>query len=118
MGLNQFETQAEGLFPVMVINIILHLIMLRNFITSMLRFVGVVKEGSNGGGESVERRVRISRFEDMCWIGHCSVCLCGFECGEVVSELSCKHLFHRGCLEKWFCNNGGKATCPLCRSVM
>ena len=43
------------------------------------------------------------------------VCLCRFEADEEVSELSCKHFFHKGCLEKWFDNK--HATCPLCRSI-
>lgn len=45
----------------------------------------------------------------------CCVCLCGFEAEEEVSELSCKHFFHKECLEKWFLNKD-YATCPLCRS--
>ncbi|XP_022734291.1 probable E3 ubiquitin-protein ligase XERICO [Durio zibethinus] len=45
----------------------------------------------------------------------CCVCLCGFEVDEEVSELSCKHFFHKGCLEKWFGNK--HSTCPLCRSI-
>ncbi|XP_021292998.1 probable E3 ubiquitin-protein ligase XERICO [Herrania umbratica] len=45
----------------------------------------------------------------------CCVCLCGFEADEEVSELSCKHFFHKGCLEKWFDNK--HSTCPLCRSI-
>lgn len=46
----------------------------------------------------------------------CCVCLSKFEAHEEVSELSCKHFFHKGCLEKWFSNH--HSTCPLCRSVM
>ncbi|KAL0336080.1 UNVERIFIED_CONTAM: E3 ubiquitin-protein ligase [Sesamum radiatum] len=46
----------------------------------------------------------------------CCVCLCRFEAEEEVSELSCKHFFHKGCLDKWFDNQ--HITCPLCRSIM
>ena len=45
----------------------------------------------------------------------CCVCLCRFEAEEEVSELSCKHFFHKGCLEKWFDNK--HTTCPICRSM-
>ncbi|KAG9160573.1 hypothetical protein Leryth_020726 [Lithospermum erythrorhizon] len=46
----------------------------------------------------------------------CCVCLNRFEGDEEVSELSCKHFFHKGCLEKWFDNQ--HTTCPLCRSIL
>ncbi|KAL2547052.1 RING/U-box superfamily protein [Forsythia ovata] len=46
----------------------------------------------------------------------CCVCLCKFQADEEVSELSCKHFFHKGCLEKWIDNQ--HTTCPLCRSIM
>lgn len=88
-----------------------------------------------------ERRISITQFKSLCHdrsitvaktsssSGHrrcrgggsgfgsmeCCVCLCGFEADEEVSELSCKHFFHKGCLEKWFVHK--HATCPLCRSI-
>uniref|UniRef100_A0A7N0U1H5 RING-type domain-containing protein n=1 Tax=Kalanchoe fedtschenkoi TaxID=63787 RepID=A0A7N0U1H5_KALFE len=130
MGLCQFSSQAEGVLPVVVLNAILSVIALRDSVKSLLRSAGVLAENSSGGEEcrdlAAERRVMISRFgskdgdeEEEEMVECCSVCLCGFERGEVVSELPCKHFFHRGCLEKWVCNNnGGSATCPLCRSLI
>lgn len=42
----------------------------------------------------------------------CSICLSNFQSGELITELPCKHLFHKNCLSQWFnCNN----TCPLCK---
>ncbi|GAA0162678.1 hypothetical protein LIER_18716 [Lithospermum erythrorhizon] len=46
----------------------------------------------------------------------CCVCLNRFEGDEEVSELSCKHFFHKACLEKWFDNQ--HTSCPLCRSIL
>ena len=43
----------------------------------------------------------------------CSICVKEFEEEEKVTLLSCKHLFHMHCIEKWFCN---RIICPNCRS--
>lgn len=47
----------------------------------------------------------------------CAVCLCGMEDGCEVWELRCKHLFHKGCLDKWV-KEYRRVTCPLCRSAL
>ncbi|RDX92058.1 E3 ubiquitin-protein ligase RHA2A, partial [Mucuna pruriens] len=44
----------------------------------------------------------------------CRVCLSEFEEGDKVRNLSCRHTFHKDCLDQWlqqYC-----ATCPLCRN--
>lgn len=46
----------------------------------------------------------------------CVFCLCDVEEGEEVRDLICRHLFHRGCLDRWL--EFGQATCPLCRSAV
>ncbi|KAL9270674.1 E3 ubiquitin-protein ligase-like protein [Drosera capensis] len=64
------------------------------------------KRGRGGGGGG----------GDGCCAMECCVCLCCFEAEDEVSELPCKHYFHKGCVEKWF--DGGdrrSTTCPLCR---
>lgn len=84
-----------------------------------------------------ERRISITQFKSLCdsrssssstvarsnggstscsAAMECCVCLSGFQSDEEVSELSCKHFFHRGCLDKWFDNK--HSTCPLCRSIL
>lgn len=40
----------------------------------------------------------------------CSICLNLFESENIVYYLSCQHLFHSSCLDKW-----NKNTCPYCR---
>ncbi|KAL0004347.1 hypothetical protein SO802_011908 [Lithocarpus litseifolius] len=85
-----------------------------------------------------ERRISVTQFKSLCQnrsikLGctrkirggsgtssngctmECCVCLCRFEAEEEVSELSCKHFFHKSCLEKWFDNK--HTTCPICRSI-
>ncbi|KAG5236195.1 zinc finger family protein [Salix suchowensis] len=109
MGLSSFPSAAEGVLPVLVMNTVLSVAPLKNMVRSVIQVVGrekninnpvQVSEPHNGGA----RRTTME----------CSVCLCGFESEEEVSELSCKHFFHRGCLDKWFDNK--HSTCPLCRS--
>lgn len=61
------------------------------------------------------------RFDAVCG-GHkredrdCSVCLTEFTPESEISKLSCGHIFHRLCLEKWL--DYWKITCPLCRKPM
>jgi E3 ubiquitin-protein ligase RHA2 len=44
----------------------------------------------------------------------CVFCLTAIEEGSEVRELRCRHLFHRGCLDRWLLARP-LATCPLCR---
>ncbi|CAN4122259.1 unnamed protein product [Withania somnifera] len=49
----------------------------------------------------------------------CAICLCDFEEGDEGRKIeSCNHVFHENCLDKWLMHGKGKATCPLCRSVI
>ncbi|CAI9775174.1 unnamed protein product [Fraxinus pennsylvanica] len=43
----------------------------------------------------------------------CAVCLCRIDDWDEVIELSCNHLYHRVCLERWL--GYGHRTCSLCR---
>ncbi|KAF3582049.1 hypothetical protein DY000_02028812 [Brassica cretica] len=42
----------------------------------------------------------------------CCICLCDYEDGTELRELSCRHHFHEACIDKWLRIN---ATCPLCK---
>ncbi|KAI3712159.1 hypothetical protein L1987_70708 [Smallanthus sonchifolius] len=46
----------------------------------------------------------------------CSVCLIEFQPDTEINRLSCGHVFHRSCVEKWL--NYWNLTCPLCRNCM
>ncbi|XP_057948781.1 probable E3 ubiquitin-protein ligase XERICO [Malania oleifera] len=146
MGLSNFPSPAEGVLPLLVVNAVISAALLKNAVRSMLRLVGVVWSISPNGDEDAfpmregageRRRVSITQFKILCdsrsgvvagagsecgsrdrWgaLTECCVCLCGFEGEEEVSELSCKHFFHKGCLEKWF--DKQHTSCPLCRSVL
>ncbi|KAK7275948.1 hypothetical protein RIF29_17075 [Crotalaria pallida] len=46
----------------------------------------------------------------------CIVCLTQFEPESEINYLSCGHIFHKVCLEKWL--NYWNITCPLCRAPL
>ncbi|CAK8567265.1 unnamed protein product [Lathyrus sativus] len=137
MGLSNFPYAAEGVMPVIVMNTVLSVVLLKNMFRSILQVVrctsSTITNPTNLEEEeevyyqdssSRERRVSITQYKSLCYnrsnIGRspmveCCVCLSGFEENQEVSELPCKHFFHRGCLEKWFDNK--HSSCPLCRSM-
>ena len=65
-------------------------------------------------------RIPAIRFDSMCScreVEHdCSVCLSQFEPESEINHLSCGHLFHKVCLEKWL--DYWNITCPLCRTPL
>ncbi|XP_038892017.1 probable E3 ubiquitin-protein ligase XERICO [Benincasa hispida] len=137
MGLSNFPPSAEGvlLLPVLVMNTVMSMAFLKNFVRSVIQMMSASGNTSSSEEEydwenGRERRISITQFKSLgqsfngetedsvsrCVMAECCVCLCGFEADEEVSELSCKHYFHKACLSKWFDNNK-HFTCPLCRSI-
>ncbi|KZV20939.1 hypothetical protein F511_08853 [Dorcoceras hygrometricum] len=55
-----------------------------------------------------------SIFLSDCPKQECSICLTELEPTSKVNRLSCGHIFHKLCLEKWL--NFWNTTCPLCRN--
>ncbi|XP_057542261.1 probable E3 ubiquitin-protein ligase XERICO [Amaranthus tricolor] len=146
MGLSNFPSPSEGVLPVLVMNTVMSVSILKNLLGSFLQMMrGLNWVSSNNLEENPTqnelnppnspyriRRVKgisITQFKYLCTntcnkkessngkrriIVECCVCLCKFEDEEEVSELSCKHFFHKNCLDKWFNHH---STCPLCRSI-
>lgn len=155
MGLSNIPNLAEGVLPVLLVNTVLSVVLLKNMLKSVLEAVGLTSSSSSSSSSSSysqnteedtddetereswrRRRVSITQYKvcsreettttttpvtsdsgSSVGLGtvECCVCLCGFEANQEVSELPCKHFFHRGCLDKWFDNK--HLTCPLCRST-
>ncbi|CAI0390313.1 unnamed protein product [Linum tenue] len=136
MGLSNFPTPSEGVLPLLVVNTVLSVALLKSMVRSLLHWIvtspisfdGNQEESGSGiiritSSSRRRRRISITQFRALSGgVGaeasstmECCVCLCGFQAEEEVSELSCKHFFHKGCLQKWFDNQ--HATCPLCRSI-
>lgn len=42
----------------------------------------------------------------------CAVCIESYKVGEVVTVLTCGHIFHKDCIEPWLLE---KRTCPMCK---
>ncbi|CBI16789.3 unnamed protein product, partial [Vitis vinifera] len=138
MGLSNFHSPAEGVLPVLVMNTVMSVALLKNMVRSVLQVMGANgsspnleedpsnEEYSPMSENAKERRVSVTQFKSLshssgtgtgwCSSMDCCVCLCRFEAEEEVSELSCKHFFHKGCWEKWFDNK--HSSCPLCRSIL
>ncbi|KAH7002712.1 hypothetical protein EDB82DRAFT_481877 [Fusarium venenatum] len=45
----------------------------------------------------------------------CAICLEVFHNSETVRRLTCKHVYHQQCIDRWF--QGRHFTCPLCKSI-
>lgn len=142
MGLSNFPSAAEGVLPVLVMNTVMSVAILKNLLRSVLQFIGATAWISSNFGEnpsSVEfcppnspsrrRGITNAQFQKLCKkeeeyandaLGEgrrvkCCVCLSKFGDEQEVSVLTCKHFFHRNCLDKWLANH--HSTCPLCRSI-
>jgi RING-H2 zinc finger protein RHA1 len=72
----------------------------------------------------VEEVLPVVRFDELCLAaaasdsgGDCAVCLCDIGGGDEVRRLTnCRHVFHRGCLDRWMDHD--QRTCPLCRAPL
>ncbi|XP_054798657.1 probable E3 ubiquitin-protein ligase XERICO [Prosopis cineraria] len=74
-----------------------------NYIDEFTRRTPTIKFGSVCGCKQPEEH-------------DCSVCLTEFEPESEINRLSCGHLFHKDCLEKWLAY--WNITCPLCRTPL
>lgn len=52
-------------------------------------------------------------ISDIADIGKCSICMSGFEIGDTVLDIECKHNFHKECLEEYL--KKYNHICPICR---
>jgi hypothetical protein len=52
---------------------------------------------------------------------YCSICCNSVKYTEFVRSLSCNHIYHKKCIDKWLISlikNSGKMNCPLCRKIL
>ncbi|XP_010531543.1 PREDICTED: probable E3 ubiquitin-protein ligase XERICO [Tarenaya hassleriana] len=148
MGLSHFPTASDGVLPLLVMNTVVSVSLLKNMVRSVLNVAESEDEdsreveGENPDEDSTgRRRISITQFKSLCenrgegerggcsgdvinggigegtGVAECCVCLCGYKEEEEISELdSCRHFFHRACLDRWL--GSRHTTCPLCRSIL
>ena len=47
---------------------------------------------------------------------NCTICCDSFNLGQFQRKLHiCNHIFHKKCIDKWFCINEYNMVCPLCK---
>ncbi|KAK1296372.1 putative E3 ubiquitin-protein ligase RHA2B [Acorus calamus] len=129
MGLSSYPSPSEGVLTLVLMNTALSVAIFKEILRSILHVVGirswsssqpsdpaalVTSAASASPAERFRNRNRPVRFGKGGRERDCRVCLGRFEPESVVDRLTCGHVFHRGCLERWM--EYWHVTCPLCRS--
>ncbi|CAK7349157.1 unnamed protein product [Dovyalis caffra] len=146
MGLSSLPAPSEGVLCLLLVNTALSISIVKGIVRSILHIVGIrlspsspsaslpSSDNSEDTRESFEihfsppdnyieefrSRMPAIRFNTVCSCKlpehDCSVCLNQFEPESEINRLSCGHLFHKVCLEKWL--DYWNYTCPLCRTSL
>ncbi|KAA8526641.1 hypothetical protein F0562_008156 [Nyssa sinensis] len=139
MGLSNYPTPADGgVLIVILVNTAISISIVKDIVLSILHVVGIhISSGeeysiespsesyqchrspSEAYMEELRSRTPAVRFDSVCSNEpeqECSVCLTQFEPDSDINHLSCGHVFHKLCLEKWL--KHWNVTCPLCRTRM
>lgn len=140
MGLSSLPAPSEGVLGVILVNTAISISIFKGIVRSILHVVGIHLSAPSSsdsmenspesidfclnpnGGYIEEFRSRIpailfDKVRSCKWLEHdCSVCLTQFEPESEINHLSCGHVFHRVCLEKWL--DYWNVTCPLCRTPL
>lgn len=139
MGLSSYSSAADaGVLCVILANTAMSISIMKEIVRSVLLLIGIHiasweefsveqldsvhchKSPSESYIEEFRSRTPAIRYDSMftcdCPKQECSVCLIEFEPHAEVNQLSCGHVFHKSCLEKWL--NYWNITCPLCRNNM
>lgn len=146
MGLSSLPAPSEGVLCVLLVNTVLSISIFKGIVRTILHIVGIHLSSSSSSSpspspdasqnptesfefhlspsesyiEEFRSRTPTLRFDSVCCCElpehECSVCLTQFEPESEINCLSCGHLFHKVCLEKWL--DYWNITCPLCRTPL
>lgn len=140
MGLSPYSTPADaGVLCVILVNTAISISIVKEIVRSILNVIGIhiapwEEYSMEGPLDTFECRATPSesymedfrsqtptiRYDSVCISHHsekeCPVCLTDFAPDAEINRLSCGHVFHRLCLEKWL--KCWSVTCPLCRNCM
>lgn len=139
MAISPYPSPAEaGVLCVILANTAISISIFKGFVRCFLHIIGIhFASWDEFSGESSESAIyrkspSESYMEDFrtrtpavrygsvfrrgCPREECSICLADFKPNSDVNRLSCGHVFHCSCLEKWL--KYWNTTCPLCRNYM
>ncbi|KAL2327168.1 hypothetical protein Fmac_020595 [Flemingia macrophylla] len=127
MGLSSLPAPSEGVICVLLVNTALSISIFKSIVRTILHIVGIrvasdISQNppefhltpSEALIEEFRSRTPTLRFGCKQTQHDCSVCLNKFQPESEINRLSCGHLFHKVCLEKWL--DYWNITCPLCRT--
>lgn len=145
MGLSSLPSPSEGVLCALLVNTVLSISLFKGFFRIILHIVGIHLSSSSPTSspspdisqnppesfefhlspsecyiEEFRSRTPALRYDSVCCSKHpehgCTICLTQFEPESEINHLSCGHLFHKVCLEKWL--DYWNITCPLCRAPL
>lgn len=139
MAISSYSTPADsGVLFVILANTAMSISIVKEIVRSILHVIGIRiasweelsvepseladchRSPSESYTEEFRSRIPVMRYDAIfirkCLKEECSICLTEFEPNTEVNRLSCGHVFHKLCLEKWL--NYWNITCPLCRNYM
>ncbi|KAL2493625.1 putative E3 ubiquitin-protein ligase [Forsythia ovata] len=139
MGISPYPTPADaGVLCIILANTAISISIVMEIVRSILHVIGIhisswEEFSADPSGpveccrgpselymEEFRSRTPAIRYDSMficdCPKQECSVCLTEFKPNQEINHLSCGHVFHKLCLEKWL--NYWNVTCPLCRNYM
>ncbi|KAG8387155.1 hypothetical protein BUALT_Bualt03G0223800 [Buddleja alternifolia] len=139
MAISSYPTPADaGVLCVILANTAISISIVKEIVRSILHSIGIhiasweelsveptySSECHRNPSESYMEEFRTrspammydSIFTVDCPKQECSICLTEFNPKAEINRLSCGHIFHKSCLEKWL--KFWNATCPLCRNYV
>ncbi|GER33565.1 RING-H2 zinc finger protein [Striga asiatica] len=139
MAISSYPTPAEaGILCLIIANMAMSISAVKELVCSILTTIGIHMSScdelsvesldpsecrmspSESYMDDFRRQILTVRYDSVFPCGpegqECSICLSEFDRSAEVNRLSCGHVFHRPCLEKWL--RCWRMTCPLCRNSM
>ena len=83
----------------------------RNYRISHERNQRLITSSSSSENNRNIEKIEI-KFTNELYDKECTICLEDFNENELLYELTCKHYYHKECIDDWLSK---KNTCPLCR---
>ncbi|XP_078432172.1 putative E3 ubiquitin-protein ligase XERICO [Wolffia australiana] len=125
MGISSLPAPSEGILMILVVNTVLTISLFKEMARFLRDVAGLLRPSAEDNsepdslGDRFRLRVRPIRFgsrDPRSGPADCRVCLGRFEVESLVNRLSCGHVFHNACLDRWF--DYQRFTCPLCRTQL